>query len=287
MRCGQMWRPAGAAGLVGFGVVVAAVVAVGAATGARQAETVLAMFSTHGTYSWTVPSGVRKVTFDVFGASGGNVADGNIVVSVGGQGGEARGQFALKPGQTLEVVVGGRGGDNGGSTGGGGGFNGGGSGGNTSGGCCGGGGGGGASDVRIGGFANPCATGKSCGYGDRFIVGGGGGGGGGLGHAGGIGGGVDGGPGIGGGGGGSQELGGDGDPFCDPPDGGAFGVGGSGNGPHCLQDGSGGGGGGWYGGGATSGYGGGGSGFVSHVAHGPAFPGGTRGGDGEVVVSTP
>ena len=71
--------------------------------------TTLASFSTAGTYTWTVPSNVTKVTFDVFGASGGDVVNGNFLVTGGGPGGEARETFKVRPGQVFEIVVGGKG----------------------------------------------------------------------------------------------------------------------------------------------------------------------------------
>lgn len=285
--------------LVGAGAVAAAVVAgfvlVGGAIGASTAETVLATFSTHGSYSWTVPAGVKKISFDVFGASGGNVADGKILVSEGGPGGEAKGQFTVKPGEVFEVVVGGRGGDGGVDANGLEGFNGGGWGSYpASTGATGGGAGGGGSDVRIGGFGNTCASSKSCSYSDRIVVGGGGGGGG-ASSNGASGGGVKGGD---GGVGGYDSLGGrqEGPPWqggeaCPNYDAwGCFGDGGRDS--STPGDGGGGGGGGWYGGtanGGTNGTGGasGGSGYVSPQAHHPVFPGGTRVGDGEVIISTP
>src|SRR5881227_114530 len=99
------WRP-------WWGILAVAALAVlllGVPSGAPAASTELARFSTPGTYSWTVPSGVRKVTFDVFGASGGNHADGHDTTAFGGAGGGARGQFAVKPG--LRRVISRRGGE--------------------------------------------------------------------------------------------------------------------------------------------------------------------------------
>ena len=156
-------------------VVVGGSAGAGAATGARASSRQLATFTVHGSYAWTVPAGVTKVTFDVFGASGGSTTDagGHVLISSGGAGGEARAQFTVKPGETFEIVVGGRGAD-GNSTyviysGG---FNGGGASQYS-------GSGGGGSDVRLGGHGNGCASTRTCGYTDRVIVGGGGGGGGG------------------------------------------------------------------------------------------------------------
>jgi Glycine rich protein len=296
-----------AAGLwlaVAVGVAVAVTVA---GAGNAKAPTVLGTFSTPRTYSWTVPSKVKSLTFDVFGARGGPVVEDTMpfptLIAAGGAGGEAKASFAVTPGQVFEIVVGGQGGTAHGTTPGAGGSNGGGSG--SDGGtfsCCGstvfygGGGGGGASDVRSG----ACAGNLTCGLSDRIVVGAGGGGGGGDPNNfqdGGAGGGV-----MGESGGdtsaATQSSGG----ICIYADGyaenGAFGVGGSASGA------GGGGGGGWYGGGggctghvdpgcgcSSSGQGsagGGGSGFISGKKNGGSFPGGTSpSSDGSVVISTP
>jgi hypothetical protein len=276
-------------GLAATGVAVAVIglLAVGGARGARSTSTLLATFNVAGTYSWTVPVGITKISFDVFGASGGNVADGQILINKGGPGGEAKGHFTVKPGETFEIVVGGRGGDNSGKTGGAGGFNGGGQGANGLDVEFGGGGGGGGSDVRIGGIGNVCVSNSTCGFADRIIAGGGGGGGfGEAGVNGGAGGGLVGGDsGDGPGTGGTQEQGGHDSNrlfchFCD----GSFGRGGT---PATDGDpGDGGGGGGWYGGsGGQAGAGG--SGFVSPLARSGSFPGGTHGGDGLITIRTP
>ena len=49
-------------------------------------------------YTWTVPKGMKAVTFDVFGASGGS----RYGVS-GGIGGEAKGTFSVTPGTVFEI----------------------------------------------------------------------------------------------------------------------------------------------------------------------------------------
>jgi hypothetical protein len=228
---------------------------------------VLATFATHGTYAWTVPTGTTTVTFTVFGASGGDVSDGTILLSKGGPGGEARGRFSVRPGEIFQVVVGGRGSQFGG-------FNGGGYHKNSSMGA-----GGGGSDVRIGGLSNGCAQPGACLFTDRIIVGGGGGGGGTNGD-GGAGGGARG-ANAGGSGGGQEDNYFDG---CLGTPQGSFGCGGWATSPT-----AGAGGGGWYGGtqSSTDGGGGGGSGYVSSLALSGSFPGGTRVGDGKVVISTP
>ena len=71
----------------------------------------LATFNVHGFYTWTVPAGVKKVTFTVYGASGGDVVSGSppTIVAVGGAGGEAVGTFRVRPGEKFMVAVGGRG----------------------------------------------------------------------------------------------------------------------------------------------------------------------------------
>jgi hypothetical protein len=236
-------------------------------------STVLANFPTEGWFTWTVPTGRTTVTFTVFGASGNVNVIANILNSVGGPGGEARGQFAVRAGEAFEVFVGGSGAH--------GGFNGGGyppypdvdeSG-----------RGGGASDVRIGGLGNTCATQQNCSFSDRIVVGGGGGGGGATGN-GAVGGGAQGG--TAGGRGGVQEglL-----YACGTSTYPTFACGADSGGPTYGA-----GGGGWYGGspggslgGAATDGGGGGSGYVSPLALTGSFPGGTRVGDGRVLITAP
>jgi hypothetical protein len=222
--------------------------------------------SAPGTYTWTVPKGVKRVTFELSGAAGGRN---------GGLGGKSTATFAVQPGQTFEIVVGGQGGDT--STAG---SNGGGTGEtettNVSG------GGGGATDVRGG----SCAATTSCGFGDRFLVAGGGGGGAYLydvAYAGGSGGGS-----VGGDGqcdphsstpatGGTLTSGGSGGGH--PETVGTFGVGGSTPAP------GGGGGGGWFGGGGGwLSSGGGGSGYISGSALSGSMLTGVRAGNGMVVI---
>ena len=95
-------------------VVTAASVAA-MAQSARATVTTLATFSNPGPYVWTVPTGVTSVTFDVFGASGGNVVavhNGVLtVVASGGVGGEAKGRFPVHAGERFEILVGGQGGE--------------------------------------------------------------------------------------------------------------------------------------------------------------------------------
>src|ERR1043165_1591045 len=101
-------------------VLAATVVAVaaGAAAVTQSADatvTTLKRFTTPGTYTWTVPTGVTNVTFDVYGARGGGVVEvlpGPTIepVSDGGTGGEAKGKFAVHAGEVFEIVVGGQGG---------------------------------------------------------------------------------------------------------------------------------------------------------------------------------
>ena len=296
----------------GATVVSAFLAGVGSAAKPPPTPTTLATFSTPGSYTWTVPAKVKSVTFDVFGAHGGQVVEDTqplpTLIAVGGGGGEAKASFAVLPGDPFEIVIGGHGSDAHNETGGAGGFNGGGNGDGGGGGfrCCpntvffGGGGGGGASDVRIN-RAN-CATTLTCALTDRIVVGGGGGGGagdysGGF-DDGGAGGGLSGGTG-GDSSAATQSSGG----ACIYPDGsftnGAFGVGGVGNV-------GGGGGGGWYGGGGgCTGHtqpgsgdpsmgqgssGGGGSGFLTSTSKSGSFPGGSSPSttdDGYITVTTP
>jgi hypothetical protein len=264
----------------------------------------LATFDTPGSFTWTVPTGVTKITLTVYGASGGDVTTVLLgrfpeIVSVGGAGGESKGTFKVKPGETFLIEIGGQGGsvnESTTSTGGSGGVN------NLTG--MGqsttppGAGGGGASDVRMGGKGNSCATDHaSCRFQDRIIVaGGGGGGGGGWSPSnctpldGGDGGGYAGANAPGGCANGGQQNGEPGQPPSSLQFVGWFGSGGTGAPSGSLQTtGGGGGGSGWFGGdGNTGGAGGaGGSGYISPLALGGSFPGGTRTGDGLVIIATP
>ncbi len=200
-------------------------------------------------YSWTVPSGVTSLTFDAQGSRGSG--SNNDVTTRGGYGGRVTGTYAVTPGTTLYIYVGGKSGTSAA------GWNGGGAGYSN------GGGGGGATDVRtlVGNFSS------------RKIVAGGGGGGisnysAGI-DIGGAGGDLIGGEGQSGTasyrtGGGTQSAGGVqyNWPGYAASQNGSFGVGGN------ALDGSGGGGGGGYygGGGGTWVGGGGGSSYTDPVS---------------------
>jgi hypothetical protein len=246
-----------------FAFVVAALAFGGASASASKPENkFLFQANTSGTYSWTVPKGVKLVTLDLFGAAGGGSA-----VAAGGLGGEATATLNVSPGQVFEIVVGGKGDSTscfgcasaGGFNGGGIGF---------------GGGGGGATDVRSG----TCAATSTCDLIDRFVVAGGGGG-------------ADfDSPDAGGTGGGS--VGGDGDgPF--PGHGGTQTSGGAGanagsfgGGGNTVSATGGGGGAGWFGGGAgLIGGGGGGGGYITPIALSRALQTGVQSGDGTIVIT--
>jgi Glycine rich protein len=271
-------------------VLVLAFAAVAAALSLTRSDTAgatvttLKKFTTPGTYTWTVPTGVTNVTFDVYGAKGGDVKEPAIfTVAVGGAGGEARGKFAVHAGEVFEIQVGGQGGAAtvGVSTGTGG-FNGGVSGDTVGAATHVSGGGGGASDVLIGGRGNGCAAAISCLVFDRIIVAGGGGGGSDSGANGDA-------------GGGSTPA------ACvrQPPEDatqvcpGALNnicragsvEPGFGQGGNCVNSGLGGGGGGWFGGGSYN-TGGGGSGYISQLSTSGGFPGGTSTGNGKVTITT-
>jgi glycine rich protein len=253
----------------------------------RATVTTLATFTTPGTYTWTVPPGVKTVTFDVVGASGGDLDQVNhgvrTVLAAGGAGGEAKAKLGVKPGEVFEIVVGGQGGvATEGVGGGAGGFNGGGAGAGL---LPPGAGGGGGTDVRIGGRGDECATVENCDLSYRIIVAGGGGGGGEDGNFtsggdGGVGGGVAGGTGVGdgAGAGGLQE----GPSLCNGCTKGMFGIGAD-AGAHSNGGGAGGG---WWGGNSLYFGGGGGSGFITQLAKTSSFPAPTHIGDGEVIITT-
>jgi hypothetical protein len=218
--------------------------------------------------TFTVPSGVTSITFDIQGAQGG--FGYGAPAAIPGLGGRVQGTITTTPGEVLQINVGGAGGAGGTTIGGTAGWNGGGVGGGWSGGRSGG-GGGGASDIRRGGTALT----------DRIIVAAGGGGTGvnySTGDAGGNAGGLTGSNGLTGsylGGGATQSAGG-------IPNG-VLGIGGAGG----TGQTGGGGGGGYYGGGGSPWEGGGGgSSYVTTVgASGVVHTAGFRTGNGTVVFS--
>jgi hypothetical protein len=269
----RLKRFSGVMGLIRAAAVVSvALFAVGAADAAKPGST-LATFSTPGTFTWTVPNGVKRVTFDLFGAAGGRGVVIGDAPNPGGLGGEATATFDVQSGQVFEIVDGGKGGES--PSFGAGGFNGGGA--ATT--LTASGGGGGGTDVRTG----ACAASMSCDLNGRLLVAGGGGGGGsscasqnGGGGGGYVGGSGSGGCGVGGGGG-TQTSGGAGGAGSGD---GSFGSGGS------STNGGGGGGGGWYGGGGGGDAGGGGgSGFIAPWAVFGTMQAGVQSGDGRVVIS--
>lgn len=164
-------------------------------------------------YTWTAPSGITSVNFDVQGAQGTTYGSYS-----GGNGGRVTGALTVTPGNTYYFYVGGQAG-----------YNGGGAGSTIAGGY-----GGGGSDIR---------TSANSSYADRLVVAGGGGGAGSRG-VGGLGGGLTGGSATfrATAFGGTQSAGGAGGGSASP---GGFGFGGAAE--YC--GGAGGGGGGWYGGG--------------------------------------
>jgi len=242
--------------------------------------------ATGATQSFTVPSGIRCISVNAYGAVGGSAtSDGGHEGVGGGLGGRAFAQeVPVTPGEVLTVLVGTKGGAGAGASAGAGGFNGGGHGGTAV--QDSGGGGGGASEVDRGS--------------DRLVVAGGGGGAGGNGDkedgagSGGAGGGLNGTAGfpgteLDGGGGATQVVGGTGG--SGPVFGHSGTAGQGGAGVAGIDTGSGGGGGGWFGGGSggapqqgigTAGGGGGGSGF------GPAgtfYETGSNNAPGVVVIA--
>lgn len=220
--------------------------------------------------TYVVPAGVTTITIETWGAQGG----ANWVNNVN-YGGYAKADFAVTPGETLYIYVGGQpttiaGGFNGGGTGEGAGK-----------------GGGGGTDVRQGGTS----------LNDRIIVAGGGGGGGywsNLHVVGGVGGGSTGGDGYrdpsyaaNPGGLGANQTGPGANGTCVNFNvtamAGGFGYGGSTNACGCEGYG---GGGGWYGGAASGNCrgGGGGSGYILPIATNPSVSSGVKAGHGRVVI---
>jgi len=79
-----------------FAFVVAALAFGGASASASKPDKILFQANASGTYSWTVPKGVKLVTLDLFGAGGGGSA-----VAAGGLGGEATATLNVSPGQVF------------------------------------------------------------------------------------------------------------------------------------------------------------------------------------------
>lgn len=216
--------------------------------------------------TWTVPHGVRRATFDLYGA-------GAVYSGYGGKGGRVRATLDVAPGATYQILVGA-----------GNGFNGGGLGGHSNSGEPGGSPGGGASDVRLSPYT----------LAERLLVAGGGGGtrgNRGLGGDGGYPAGTSG----GGGAGGSQTAGGGG---ASGAGAGSLGQGGAGEDASGYESyGGGGGGGGYYGGGGGGACedlgdgcslngGGGGSSYATPAATNVSFETGVRSdGAGQVIIS--
>jgi hypothetical protein len=301
-------RVVGFVGTVSLALAPALWVSASSASAAPTSQ----VFTTVGSSDWAVPTGVSCVTAVAIGAEGGsdpassdasvpsNGGAGAQVAGDGAQGGSGTSTFAVVPGSTLQVNVGGRGGDVNDTSelpavGGAGGFNGGGDGGTptsaqSGNGYSAGAGGGGASDVRAGGTS----------FADRVVVGGGGGGFGGFGgSSAGEGGGTTGGNAndqtfSSGGQGGTQSVGGaGGQTHGTTPVGadGTSGQGGAGAGDDTTNGSGGGGGGGWFGGGGGGGVrfnelaaagGGGGSGFGDNLA---SDVDAGNGGNGKVTLS--
>ncbi|HEV3264298.1 MAG TPA: putative Ig domain-containing protein [Acidimicrobiales bacterium] len=265
-----------------LGAVGIVVAGVASPAGAAAVGTQVLTFSYSGApSSFTVPTGVTSVTFDVSGAQGGTPTN-TRTGTTSGNGGEAVVTSTVTPGAQYQIYVGGQNG-----------YNGGGSGnnerpygnGNSA-------NGGGASDVRLGGT----------GLANRVVVGGGGGGAGDFGDAGGAGAGPNGGNGVGennggmiwnGGGGGTQSAGGAGGSCTNcnyGGSGGAVGQGGTGGVGYYLA--GGGGGGGYFGGGGASGCdssgactGPGGGGGSSFGPSGTTYNNGAQSGNGSVVIT--
>jgi hypothetical protein len=113
--------------------------------------TVTCAFTTPGTTSWVVPSGVTSVTLKAIGGGGGNGDTSGALGGNGGLGAEASRGVAVTPGSTLTVIVGAHGANATSTAGGSGGAGASAGGAGGTGGTYGGGGGGGSSEVRFGG----------------------------------------------------------------------------------------------------------------------------------------
>ena len=62
--------------------------------------------SSYSTFTWTVPTGVRRVLFEVTGAGGGAATDGSGNRYGGAAGEHREGTFPVTPGTTITIIVG-------------------------------------------------------------------------------------------------------------------------------------------------------------------------------------
>jgi hypothetical protein len=93
---------------LGFGFVLLVPSGVGAAPSCSGATSVTCTFSFTGALdSFTVPPGVTQITVDASGAQGGTGDNGTT--AAGGEGARLVASFAVTPGETLNVLVGGQG----------------------------------------------------------------------------------------------------------------------------------------------------------------------------------
>jgi hypothetical protein len=107
---GRSVRPRRRAALGGAAVLVAACVAVPAA-GAASSSTHTDTYTTPGKHVFKVPAGVDALTVTAVGAAGGSCAPAAGPSSgAGGEGAQLTGTVKVKPGEKLNVVVGGAGG---------------------------------------------------------------------------------------------------------------------------------------------------------------------------------
>lgn len=75
---------------------------------ARAVASGVVAWTTPGTFSWTVPAGVTRAKFRIWGGGGGGGGSFNIssAGSAGSGGGYAEGVFAVTPGQVIPIIVG-------------------------------------------------------------------------------------------------------------------------------------------------------------------------------------
>ncbi len=80
----------------------------GQTTAAAQAGCEVTFAFTGGLQSWTVPPGVTSIRIEAAGAKGGNETVCSFCAQ-GGLGAKVAGDFAVTPGQTLQIIVAGQG----------------------------------------------------------------------------------------------------------------------------------------------------------------------------------
>lgn len=115
LRCGVLVLALLGAWLTAVATAPAALAArVGARAAGADPSIRVTFHYTGAVQTWTVPAGVTRASFDVYGAEGGgNPVFGILPIIKGGKGGFASAKIKVTPGEVIHIFVGGKGGDGG------------------------------------------------------------------------------------------------------------------------------------------------------------------------------